>query len=195
MKDVRCNREVVAWVGSNIVPFEADLRSWLRRAGTPPDEIDDLVQEAYVRLAQLDSVAHIRSGKAYLFTTARSIMLQRVRRDQIVRIDMLAELDALNLMDAAPSPERQVGARMQLEQIMACVDELPERCREIFRLRKIEGVSQKEIAARMRLPEHTVESEASRGLKRIMERLAEGKSLEEVTTPRTQEKRRHGGND
>jgi RNA polymerase sigma-70 factor (ECF subfamily) len=171
---MRCTSEVVAWVGSNIVPHEGELRAWLRRVGTPDDEIDDLVQEAYVRLAQLSSVSHIRNGKAYLFTTARSVMLQRLRREQIVRIEMLAEVESLNVADAAPSPERQVGARMQLEQILAIIDQLPDRCREIFRLRRIEGVPQKEIAARLRVPEHIVEAEATRGLKQIMKRLAEG---------------------
>ena len=170
---MRCSSEVVAWVGSNIVPHEGDLRAWLRRVGTPDDEIDDLVQEAYVRLAQLGSVSHIRNGKAYLFTTARSIMLQRLRREQIVRIEMIGELESLNVADAAPSPERQVGARMQLEQVLAIIDQLPDRCREIFRLRRIEGVPQKEIAARLRLPEHIIEAEATRGLKQIMRRLCE----------------------
>ena len=171
---MRCSSEVIAWVGSNIVPHEAELRSWLRRGGTPADEIDDVVQEAYVHLAQLSSVSHIRNGRAYLFTTARSVMLQRVRREQIVRIDLIGELEGLNLVDGTPSPERQVGARMQLEYVLGIIDELPDRCREIFRLRRIEGVPQKEIAARLRLPEHTVEAEATRGLKRIMQRLAEG---------------------
>jgi len=171
---MRCSSEVIAWVGSNIVPHEGDLRAWLRKVGTPDDEIDDLVQEAYVRLAQLSSVRHIRNGRAYLFTTARSVMLQRLRREQIVRIEMIGELESLNIADAAPSPERQVGARLQLERILAIIDQLPDRCREIFRLRRIEGVPQKEIAARLRLPEHIVEAEATRGLKQIMRRLAEG---------------------
>ena len=174
---MRCSSEVIAWVGSNIVPHEGELRAWLRRVGTPDDEIDDLVQEAYVRLAQLNSVNHIRNGKAYLFTTARSVMLQRLRREQIVRIEMMAEVESLNVADSSPSPERQVGARMQLEQILAIIDQLPDRCREIFRLRRIEGVPQKEIAARLRVPEHIVEAEATRGLKQIMRRLAEEESV------------------
>jgi RNA polymerase sigma-70 factor (ECF subfamily) len=184
---------VVAWVGNNIVPHEADLRAWLRRVGTPTHEIDDVVQEAYVRLAALQSVSHIRSGRAYLFTTARSVMLQRLRREQIVRIEAMSEVEALMLADSAPSPECQVGARMQLEKVLSIIDQLPERCREIFRLRKIEGVSQKEIAQRMRLPEHTVEAEASRGLKQIMKCLAKSGGNSGRTTFGNGEKRHDRG--
>jgi hypothetical protein len=52
--------EIIAWVGSNIVPHEGGLRAWLRRMALPEDEINDIVQDAYVSIARLDSVAQIR---------------------------------------------------------------------------------------------------------------------------------------
>lgn len=163
--------EIVAWVGSNIVPHEADLRAWLRGMAVPQEEIDDTVQDAYVRIAQLDSVAHIRNGRAYLFTTARSAMLQRIRRERIVRIDSMTEIEALTIEDMAPGPDRQVSARMELEHIRNLIEGLPDRCREIFRMRRIEGVPQREIAARMGVAEHIVEAQAVRGLKLILKAL------------------------
>jgi len=165
-------REIVAWVGSNVVPHEADLRARLRRMRISEEEIGDVVQDAYLRIAGLDSVAHIRSGRAYFFTTARMAFLQRIRRDRIVRIDSLTEIDALALEDEDPGPERRASARLELERVRALIAALPDRCREIFELRRIEGVPQREIAARLGLPEHIVEAQATRGLKLILKALA-----------------------
>ena len=172
--DVKRNRrEVVAWVGSHVIPHEADLRAWLRRMAVPDDEIGDIVQDAYVKIARLDEVSHIRNGRAYFFSTARSVLLDRIRRDRIVRIDSLTEADALVLADDDPGPERRVGARQELERVRRLIADLPERCRVIFEMRRIKGVPQREIAERLGVPEHTVEAQAVRGLKLILKAVAE----------------------
>lgn len=165
--------QLVAWVGSNIVPHEGALRARLRRMTVSEGEIDDIVQDAYLNIARLDSVAHIRDGRAYFFTTAKMVVLQRIRRERIVRIDSLTEMDVLSLEDEEPGPERRISARHELERVRRLIDALPDRCREIFELRRIQGVSQREISARMGLPEHTVEQQATRGLKLILKALAE----------------------
>jgi RNA polymerase sigma-70 factor (ECF subfamily) len=139
----------------------------------PEEEISDIVQDSYLSIAKLDSVAHIRSGRAYFFTTARTVFLQRVRRDKIVRIDSLTEAEALRLYDEDPGPERQTSARLELARVKSLIDALPDRCREIFQLRRVEGGSQREIAERLGVPEHTVEAQSRRGLKLILKALAE----------------------
>jgi RNA polymerase sigma factor (sigma-70 family) len=168
----QCRSEIVAWVGSNIVPHEADLRARLRRMAVPEQEISDIVQDAYLRISKLDSVAHIRSGRGYFFTTARTSLLQRIRHERIVRIDSMTEMEALTIADEDPGPERQASARQELARVRALIDALPDRCREIFELRRIQGVPQREIAERLGIPEHTVEAQAIRGLKLILKGLA-----------------------
>lgn len=170
---MRCNRrEIVAWVGSNIVPHEAALRARLRHMAVPEDEVGDIVQDAYVKIARLDDVSHIRNGRAYFFATARSVLLDRIRRERIVRIDSLTEADALALADDDPGPERKVSARQELERVRQLIATLPDRCREIFELRRIQGVPQREIAERLGVPEHTVEAQAVRGLRLIQKAIA-----------------------
>ena len=180
--------EIVAWVGRNIVPHEAALRSWLRRTGLPDGEIDDTVQDAYVRIAQLNSFNHIRNARAYFFSAARSAMLQRVRRERIVRIEALTEIDAMSLVDEAPGPEREVSMRLELERIKSLIAALPDGCREVFQLRRVEGVPQREIAIRLNMPEHSVEQQAMRGLKLLLKAVAEGDDLLGNTSFTTRER-------
>lgn len=187
-------REIVTWVGSNIVPHEADLRVLLRRMAVPEQEIGDIVQETYLQLTKLDSIGHIRSGRAYFFTTARTVLLMRIRHERIVRIDSMTEMQALTLADETPGPEQQVSARMELERVRRIIEDLPERCREIFELRRIQGVSQREIAEQLGIPEHTVEQQAVRGLKLIRKALFDeigGEEKEQNTGNRTSYETKH----
>ena len=165
-------REIVTWVGSNIVPHEADLRARLRRMAVPEEEISDIVQDAYLKISKLDSVAHIHNSRGYFFATARTMLLDRIRRNRIVRIDSMTEMEALTLADEDPGPERRVSARLELERVRRLIEALPDRCREIFELRRVQGVPQREIAARLGIPEHTIEQQATRGLKLILKALA-----------------------
>jgi len=165
-------QEIVAWVGGHVLPHEADVRAWLRRRGVAPDQIDDVVQEAYCRIAALDQVLHIGNGRSYFFQTARNIVLEQTRRARIVRIDSVTEIELSNIVDDEPSPERIAAGRRELQRVQNLIAGLPEKCRTIFELRRIDGVSQRDIAKILNVSENTVEAQAVRGLKLILKALS-----------------------
>lgn len=167
-------RKVVAWVGRNILPHEADVRAWLRRSMVPPGEVEDIVQDAYCRLVGMTDVAHISNPRAYFFTVARSIVIDRMRRARVVRMETVTEIDSLDVVWDEPSPERITAARRELERVRGLIARLPGRCRRIFELRKIEGLSQREIAKRLGVTETIVENDVVRGLRLILKAIAEG---------------------
>lgn len=167
-------RKVVAWVGREILPHEADVRAWLRRSMAPPGEVEDIVQDAYCRLVGMADVSHISNPRAYFFTVARSIVIDRMRRARVVRMETMTEIDSMNVVWDDPSPERITAARRELERVRGLIAGLPTRCRRIFELRKIEGLSQREIAQRLGVTETIVENDVGRGLKLILKALAEG---------------------
>lgn len=166
--------EIISWVAHQILPHEADVRRWLARRTDNPDDADDILQHAYCRLAELDYVGHIRSPRAYFFTTARSILLERMRRAQVVQFQTMTDLAASSIVDESPSPETVAGARLELQHVLALVDALPPAYRDVLRLRRIEGLSQKESAARLGVSEKVIENNISRGLRMLLKALAEG---------------------
>lgn len=170
--------KVMSWVGSEVLPHEAALRRWLAPRLAPHD-LEDVVQEAYCRISALDDVDHIRSGRAYLFTTARMLVIERLRRARVVSIETVAELDALPLAADLPSPERIAGGRRELARVQRLIAGLPDRCRRIFELRKVQGLSQREVAAALGVAEHTVENDVARGLKLILRAIAAGEDAAE----------------
>ncbi|ATQ41506.1 RNA polymerase subunit sigma-24 [Caulobacter mirabilis] len=166
-------RDVVAWVGQQVLPHEGDVRAWLRGLSVSEHQVDDIVQEAYCRIAALDSIAHIASGRAYLFGAARNIMLEQIRRSRIVRFETMSEIERLEAADGQPSPEQAVDGRRQLERVKALIAALPDRCRQVFELRRVQGLSQRETAARLGVTENVVEAQTARGLKLVLKALAD----------------------
>jgi len=161
-------KDIVAWVGSHVLPHEAAVRAWLRRWTGSAQDIDDVIQEAYCRLAAMDDVRHIGSGRAYLFQTTRNIVLEQVRRSKIVRIDNVMDMDSLNMADERPSQERIVTGARELQRVQRLIKRLPPKCRRVFVLRRVHGESQREIARMFGISESAVEKQSIRGLKWIL---------------------------
>ncbi len=161
------------WFITQVLPLEAALMRLLRRHWRYSDEWADLRQDVYVRLYE----AAARDGlpaqtPAYVFACARNLLIDCARRARVVPIDTVAELEALvDLPGDELTPERLAGARGELRLLQAALDDLPPRCREVVALRKIEGLSQKEIAARLGIAEGTVEKQVTLGVRALAQAL------------------------
>ncbi len=166
--------EIVAWVVSAIMPHEAAVRGWLRRRLQSPEDIDDLIQEAYAKLAALTSLDHVERGDRYFFRIVRNLLVDKIRHARVVRIDSVADIDLMNLDTAEPGPDRITAARQELAKVAALIDALPDRYRQVVRMRRVEGLSQKEIARRLNVTESVVENDAVRGLRLVIKALKGG---------------------
>lgn len=168
-----------AWFVREVLPLEAPLTRFLRRNWREMAEIPDLRQEVYARALQAAKRNRPLQVKPFVFAIARNLIIDRVRRARIVSIDATADLEALNVsLDEAPV-DQQVSARQQLRRLQGALDRLPPRCRTVFVLRKIEGLSQRETAHRMGLSEDVVEKQVAYGL-RILADLVLGEGIEGV---------------
>jgi RNA polymerase sigma-70 factor (ECF subfamily) len=148
------------------------LRRWLQRRPVVGLEVDDVIQETYAVLATLVTVDHILSPRAYVFRTALSLVRRHLRRARIVRIDAVDDVHLAAAPADTASPEQDVAARQELRFVQHALADLPPRCREVFLLRKMEGLSQREIARRVGISESTVEKHISRGLRLLLSAVA-----------------------
>lgn len=157
------------WITVNVVPFEAELRARVRRLCASQDEVDDLIQEVYCRLLRTAAVDRIATPRAFVMQVAKNIMLDRYRRDSALRIDILASLDNLDMQDNSPSTERVAMARSELRWVLRLIDNLPRRCRQVYRARRVHGLSQLETAVSLGLSENVVEKEMMKGARLLAE--------------------------
>jgi len=157
--------ETARWFAEEVQPHESTLRGYLHRIAAWTD-IDDLVQETYTRLLRVRAKGEVRSTRGLLFATARNAARDLFRRRAVARTGSVTELDCTQVADEAPAPDEAVARSQEVELLSAAIAALPERCREVFVLRRFEGLSHREIAERMNISEHTVEVQLTKALRR-----------------------------
>jgi RNA polymerase sigma factor (sigma-70 family) len=162
-----------AWLAKEILVHERALRGYLSRFFKNVADVEDVVQETYARLLSLndsDSLA-VRNWHAFLFASARNVALDRIRKARVVSLDTLAEMGSADVLDQTPSADEALNARQELALLLETIASLPDRCREVLTLRKLYGLSQREIAQRLAITESTVEKHVAYGVRLCAERM------------------------
>lgn len=154
------------WFCCEVLCLEASLTAFIRRNWREADEVADLRQEIYERALIGARNGLPRHTNAYLYAIARNHLANRARRGKVVSIDFLADLEVESLSGAF-HPEPTLIARDELRRAVAGLERLPPRCREIVRLRKVEGLSTRAVAERMGVGIDTVEKQLSLGMRAL----------------------------
>lgn len=157
----------VRWFTEEVHPHEPSLRAYLRSAFPVVRDVDDVVQESFLRTWRTRESQPIRSARAFLFQVARRVALDWVRRDRRAPFQAVRDLAALPVLESAPNGAEAAGTREKIFLVADAIEALPRRCRQVVILRKIQGVPQKEVAAQLGLAEKTVEAQLARGLSRL----------------------------
>lgn len=167
----RVDPDRTRWFLACVLPHEPALRAWLsskRRLGI---DVDDIIQETYTALTARETVDDIEHPRAYVFKTAHALVVRHVRRSRIVSIQAKEDLE---WSDDSPSPEQVVIDRDVLRRVSDAISAMPGQARTAFVLRRVHGLSQREIASRMRVSENTVEKHIGRGLRFLLDWVRDG---------------------
>lgn len=159
--------EVDAWFVREVLPLESVLMQFLRRNWSNKSEIADMRQDVYVRVYEAARRQIPQPAKPFVLATARNLMINRVRREQVVSIEAVADLDALGVAADTPGPEAVAIGKDTLRRVQAALDRLPERSREVVVLKQIEELSRQEIAQRMGIGEETVKWHLAKGMRAL----------------------------
>lgn len=154
-----------------IFSYRAALQKYLRKFVGTSDDVDDLVQEAYVRVCALPSSQVVESPRALLFRIAHNLAVDRARQRVSHATDDVADFELLNVFSQEAEPDEQADLRRRFESFCAVVDSLPPLCRRVFVLRKVYQLSHAEIAEVLGLSHSTIEKHVAKGLLRCRDRL------------------------
>lgn len=158
-----------AWFFREVLPLEPALMRFLRRNWRNRAELMDLRQDIYARVYDAARAGLPLRTKPFLFAAARNHLINCAKRAQIVSIEQVSELEALNIAVDHVTPERYASARDELKRVQAGLKRLPPRCREVVVLRKIEGLSQRQAAQHMGVSEDTVERQMVQGMRALVD--------------------------
>jgi RNA polymerase sigma-70 factor (ECF subfamily) len=159
--------EVKAWFVREVLPLEATLVQFLRKASRNASDVEDLRQEVYTRMFEAAKKEIPEHTRPLLFRIARHLLIDRARREQVVSIEAVENLENLNLAIDEPGPDRAVIAREELRRMQAALDKLPRRYRMAVVMRKVEGLTTREIALRLGIAEKTVEKHLTEGVRAL----------------------------
>ena len=165
-------RSIDDWFMQDVMPLEPMLTRFLQRNWRNESEISDLRQETYARVYESAGRELPLQVKPFLFQIARNLMIDRLRRQSVVSLESMADFDWQNVSDEKPSSEAYVAARQELRLLQAALDDLPPRCRQIVVMRKVEGLSQKEVAKRMGVAVDTVENQVAKGMRLLTQAMS-----------------------
>jgi RNA polymerase sigma-70 factor (ECF subfamily) len=166
--------ERMQWLATHIVPFERKARAWLHRhvRTLSVADADDILQEAYARIWVLEPEA-IAKPRAYFLTIIRNLVAEQARRAKIVPMVRMGEIESLNIISEEPGPERHASAGAELERLRRVLEGLPAQARRAFELRKIEGLTGRQVAERLGITESAVEKLLARALARVLDAMSE----------------------
>jgi len=174
-------RDLKAWFVSEVLPLEPELMQFLRHSWRHAPDIADLRQDIYVRVFEAAQAQIPNPAKPFVFTVARNLLIDRFRRERIIPIDGVPDLEEIDVASDAPLPDRSVIARDELRHLQAALDKLPPRCREAVLLRQVEGLTRREIAQRMGISELTVRAHLNDGTKLLINMLQDHSPATVVT--------------
>jgi RNA polymerase sigma-70 factor (ECF subfamily) len=134
----------------------------------PPHEIEDIVQETYVRICQIEDKSQINSPKSFMFTIARNLAFDYHKQANVRHVDHVEDtelLDQLLADNCRDEVYEQVLSGSEFGYFCEAVRQLPVQCRKVFVLKKVYGYSQREIAEQLEISESTVEKHIATGMK------------------------------
>ncbi len=154
------------WFADEVQPHEPALRAYLRSSFPVVRDVDDVVQESYLRVWQERAGRPVHFAKALLFKVARHLAIDFARRKNISPEETVADLDGLGAIHEEADVLVALDTREKSRLLAQAIDSLPARCREVVVLRKLQCLPQRDVAIRLGLSEKTVEAQLARGVKR-----------------------------
>ena len=174
--------ELDRWFTAHILVHEDALVRFLRRGWPQREDIVDLRQELYARVYEAARKALPAQPKAFLFASARHLLADRARRGRVVSIEPMGDSLPSHVLVDDVSPERWCGGRQGLMRLAEAFDRLPDRCRQVVWLRRVDELPQKDVARRLGISEKTVEKHLAKGMRLLADHLADGDAAPMPTT-------------
>lgn len=169
--------ETNRWFTEHLLPHEPMLRAWLARGFGPRLAIDDVVQEAFLRVLRARESGELQAPKAFLFATARNLAVDSLRRHAVSRTDSLVEEDLSNVLDDHDSIPESLARSQEIALLTEAVQSLPERCRQVMTLRLVYGLPQRAIGDKLGISDRTVAAQLAIGTRKcsdyVLRRLAD----------------------
>jgi RNA polymerase sigma factor (sigma-70 family) len=150
-----------------------ELKGFLRRWLKSEQDVEDLAQEAFLRLHGAQPKQTIEQPRSFLFRIARNLLTDHFRRKRRTQVDLDDPEIAAALADTAPPPERELQSQAWLHRYQRGLDRLSPKCRAVFVKCRLEGLPHAQIAAELGISRKMVEKYMTQALLSLRRELSE----------------------
>ncbi|TCP97126.1 RNA polymerase sigma-70 factor (ECF subfamily) [Sphingomonas sp. PP-F2F-A104-K0414] len=151
--------------------YSRPLSRYFNRRVSAPHDVPDLVQEVFLRLSRLTDPNDIRQRDSFIFVTAANVLKDQARRDQVRGVGLSDPIDDFSFEGSDFSPDRVLESRQVADALRRALAELPERTRDVFVLRMLEGLKMADVAHAMAISTRAAEKHQARALAHVADRL------------------------
>ena len=156
-----------SWFCREVLPLERALTAFIRRNWRVADDVTDIRQDIYQRVLIGASGSLPGNPTQFVYTVARNHLINSAKRARIVPLTLVADLDTVDRKVDLFAADRHLSAREELRRAQEGLDRLPPRCREVVRLRKVEGLSTREAAERLGVGIETIDRQLAMGMRAL----------------------------
>lgn len=130
----------------------------------PPADVEDIVQDAYIRLCSLEDKNPEKYNNSYFYTVAKNLAFDHIKRAEFKLADSIEDESEYHI-DDSDSTYDCAAAHERFGVFCDVVKNMPKQCRRVFVLRKVYGFSQQEIAEKLDISINTVSNHLVNGMK------------------------------
>ncbi len=174
---------------TSIVDAYIEIKSSLMRFAfrylKSQNDIEDVVQEAFVRVVNAEKNSEIKHVKSYIYKTVKNLALKKLDKSEFKLVDSIGDFAEEGIYIDTQTLEEQFESNQRFELFCKVIRMLPVKCQQVYILRKVYGYSQKEIAQRMNISVKTVESHLTKAIVRCTDYMDEYESTNSVEQIKT----------
>lgn len=145
-------------------------------------DVDDVVQESFLKTFLAWQKGSLQSVRGFLFTVAGNVTVSMFRKRKYVSSLAVNEMPALRVLKDDADVVESVCSQEEISLIAEAIASLPERCRQVAVLRLLYGRECRDIATELAISEQTVRVQLSRAMKKCSDYFR-ARELSELARP------------
>jgi RNA polymerase sigma factor (sigma-70 family) len=157
-------RDAPRGIIADYLAVKSSLRKYLIRFFVRPQDVEDLLQETFLRAFQSEKSQQIRSPRSFLYKIGKNLALSEKAAKATQLMTYIGDFDELSVIDGKASAEDSLDLQQRIMMLNRVIQALPPQCRRVLVMRKVFGLSHKEVARRLNISVKTVEQHLTKGL-------------------------------
>lgn len=157
--------EKVFSITKAFIQSQSVLRKFIAKYSLPSSHIDDIAQETFLRAYEAEKKHPIDQPRAFLFRIARNLILTEATKKSHTITDYIEDFEPSNVLIGKDTLESEVEAHQKIGIYCEAVATLAPQCRKVFLMKKVYGLSHKEISERLGIAVSTIEKHIATGIR------------------------------